>query len=421
MNNKFLINRRKFLKGLGAASILPFIRPAIAAESPKRIIFFYTPDGATNGLWHPNRSSDTNFTLPAMTAPFEAIRDQCVFLTGLKMYGGGGTHEGGAAKVLTGFGSENAQRRVSLDYYLGQYFKMETAFPYLNLGVRGNEWSKPMLTYSPGGIEILSEDNPIAAFDRVFGNMTSPTPGGDLARQLSIIDFVLDEVNQISQRLGTLEQRKIDMHLSSLRDIERRLRDSAGGNCNVDDFNQGGFNPDHGAYKDVANFATVLQLQMDLAVKAFSCDMTRVITIKIGHPVSGEIIIPESGTQRDNHNASHDSDGGNSDSFIKLKSWYNKQLVSLIDTLKNTPEGNGNLMDNTLIFSISEISHNHSHNNMPFVLIGGSNTGLVGGRALSYSNESHSKLLVSIAQLMGLSIDSFGDTSNGSGSLRGLI
>ena len=111
--------RRSFMKMLGAAGVAsPFAlslgRNAVAAPGDVKVLFVYSPDGVISDLWHP-QGGETDFVLPAMSEPLEAVRDDLVFIRGLTMYGGEGTHEGGVAKLLTG------NNDVSLDIFLGDH------------------------------------------------------------------------------------------------------------------------------------------------------------------------------------------------------------------------------------------------------------------------------------------------------------
>ena len=159
-------------------------------------------------------------------------------------------------------------------------------------------------------------------------------------------------------------------------------------------------------------------LQMDIAVHALACDLTRVVTLTWGHAVN-EAIISESGSGQTCHQASHS--GG--EDFIKIKAWYTAQLAKLIQQLASVPEGNGTLLDNTVIFVGSDLANGgwHNHADMPFIIAGGHNAGISGGRSLRFNGTAHNKILVSIAQFMGLPINRFGTQDSNPGPLPGLI
>jgi hypothetical protein len=161
--------------------------------------------------------------------------------------------------------------------------------------------------------------------------------------------------------------------------------------------------------------------------------MTRVASLMWSHPVSPTRILA-SGATLGNHDASHygNPDSATAAAFIQIKRWFMDRFVYLIQKLQATPDpsGSGTLLDNTVVFLCSELgdSNNHDHRNMPFLLAGRAAGQLTTGRLVDYSgsatggaNQPHSKLLVSIARLMGVPIDQFGYTGLGTGGLPDLL
>jgi hypothetical protein len=146
--------------------------------------------------------------------------------------------------------------------------------------------------------------------------------------------------------------------------------------------------------------------------------MTRVVTLMWSNSVN-ENVISEAGTGKTCHGASHEAGAD----FVKIKAWYMDRFASLIEKLKATPEGNGTMLDNTLVFHGSCLANGswHNHDDMPFVIAGGAAGGMVGGRSLKFSGVPHNKLLVSIAQYMGVNINSFGTQDPSPGPLPGLL
>jgi len=421
MNNS--IERRRFLKLVTAAGLttatLPFARLAMAAGSsaPKRVIFFYTPDGCLPDDWHA-QGSGTNFTLPAMTKPLERVRQHCVFLSGLNMVGPGGTHEGGVIKFLTGTGGQG-NPGVSLDYYLGQAFKAESNRPHLNLNAVPIYTDKH-ITYDSNGIPVMPEMNPLAAFDSLFS--TSSQTGNGNQRKISVLDHSLAEVKALQARLGADEKNKLDTHLESLRELEQKLSSTVG-SCSSWNFNPTGFkvtkkelwqNPE---FMDAKQMGLIYDLHADVALHALACGLTRVVTLKWNNSVA-DVVMSEAGTSKTCHGASHEA----GQDFITIKAWYMERFARLIEKLAATPDGSGTLLDSTLVLHGSCLANGswHNHDNMPFVLAGGSASGIAGGRSLQFDKVPHNKLLVSIAQHMGLSINQFGNQDSSPGPLPGL-
>jgi hypothetical protein len=419
--------RRRFLQlagltGLSAAT-LPLMNPVFAASTPpKRVVFMYVPDGVTLSDWHA-QGTGTNFTLPPMTQPLESVKQHCLFLSGIDMVGSGGTHEGGVLKLLTGTSGQYHDRAVSLDHYLGQRFKSVTIKPHLNLNIIPKYHDKH-ITFDFNKTPMIPESNPLVAFNSLFGNNDNSESLKN-ARRLSVLDKMLDEVNRLRQKLGQTEQEKLDTHLDSIRELEKRLSADTDG-CPAWNFNPTGFtvtrtgiweNPE---YLDNTRMELISDLHMDVAIHALSCDLTRIVTLKWNNSVN-DLNIPESGSGMTCHGASHT--GGNE--FIKIKAWYMKRLAAFIKRLRDTPDGDsdGNLLDSTLVFVGSDLANSqwHNHTNMPFILAGGSAGGINTGRSLVYNNEAHNKILVSIARYMGAPINQFGTQDSNPGPLSGLL
>lgn len=417
--------RRNFLKWLGAAgfsaSTLPLARMAVAEDGfPMRAIFCFMPDGMVPDQWHA-QGSGTNFTLPAMTQPLERVRQHCVFINGVDMYGPGSTHEGGCAKLLTGGPGRSGDGLVSLDYYLGQQFKTAVIRPHLNLNIVPIYHDKH-ISFDLNGVPVTAEKNPLAAFESLFG-----ADAGDNfinQRRLSVLDTTLTELNAIRARLGSVEQTKLDTHLASLRELEQKLSSDDVGACPAWNFNPTGFEVtrtglwDNPEYLDASRMGVIGDLHRDVAVHALACDLTRVVTLKWNNSVNNNTM-SVAGTSKSCHQASHE--GG--DEFVRIKAWYTEQLAKLIEQLAAIPEGSGSLLDNTLIFVGSDLANGswHNHTSMPFILAGGSTGGIQGGRSLVYDGVPHNRILVSIARFMGVNINRFGTEDDTPGPLSGLV
>lgn len=416
--------RRTFLKlaaaGLGSVA-LPFARTVTAEEThPRRAIFVFFPDGMTPSDWHA-QGTGYDFTLPGMTQPLERVREHCLFLNGVHMYGPGSTHEGGVAKLLTGAAGRSSDGAVSLDYYLGQYFKNQTIRPLLNLGIVPVYRNKH-ISFDFNGTAVMPELNPLAAFESLFG--ADAQNNFQNQRRLSALDASLTELNALRSQLASTEQAKLEMHLDSLRELERKLNSDDAGGCPAWNFNPSNFevtrtklwqNPE---FLDSNQLDLIGNLHTDVAVHALSCDLTRVVTLKWNNSVN-DTVIQDAGTSKTCHQASHES----GIDFVRIKAWYNEKLAQLIEQLRSVPEGDGTLLDNTVIFVGSDLANGswHNHTNMPFILAGGGAAGWETGRSLHYNDAAHNKILVSIARFMGVDINQFGTQDATPGELPGLF
>ncbi|MFL1405159.1 DUF1552 domain-containing protein [Marinobacter sp. M1N3S26] len=427
-------NRRQFLKGLGGSALalplatMPWARVATAQGAiAKRAVFMYIPDGCIPERFHPT-GGEFDFQLNEMTSPLESVRQHCLFASGLNMYEGGHTHEGGVAKVLTGNHTE------SLDYFLAQRLGSATPFKSMNLGVAATfqNGEGNVFNFSSGNVPITPNDNPINAFDTMFGG--GGNGGGEpLAdrRKRSILDRVLADLNAMNSKLGQNEREKLEFHTQSLREVESRILDAGAeaGVCNTGGFNSDNFTVPEGwnGYPPKIHldehYQTIGRLQMDLITEAFSCDMTRVASLMWSHPVSP---LRVEGIDQGHHDTSHygNRDSDTADKFVQYKQYHMRQFRYLIENLASRTDTDGNsLLHNTVIFLCSELgdSNAHDHRNMPFILAGNAGGALQTGRYVDFAGDAHSKLLVSIANMLDVNIDSFGYTGHGTGGLPGLL
>lgn len=242
-----LTSRRQFFKGIGAATLssallrtsllgggLLWARSAVAQTVPKRVVFVYVPDGAIPEEWHA-RGSETDFTLPAMSEPLTAVKDQCIFLNGIEMNNAG---HGRTSKAIAG------DRNTSLDLFLGKTLGAVTPFSSLQIGVISNGHGS--LSRLNGG-EPPYEDNPFNVFNRLFGAGNASVEDISTRRRRSVLDTSLQALNQFRSRLGNFEKARLDEHASAIERIEARLTSApsgSGGVCTNPVFNSDGFNGD---------------------------------------------------------------------------------------------------------------------------------------------------------------------------------
>ena len=429
------VSRRAFVRGVGSAlSLAPFLSvlqsSRAGAAAQKRVIFVYVPDGCIPAQWHPS-GSETAFTLPEMSAPLEPIKQHLIFVDGLTMYSGGATHEGGAAKVLTGVGAQ------SLDIFLGDKIGGASPFRSLQLGV-GSTFQNGAgnVSYVGSGQPVNPDDDPINAFGRIFGSVGGGADADlEKRKKKSVLDATLADLTALQTKLGNTEKQKLEVHLGSLREVEARLTGAmASASCGAPTFDRRGFSVSATdyypkTYHKEEYFKTVGLMQMDLLVLALSCGATNVASLQWSHAVSPTHLL-ETGITTGNHDASHygEPSSQNAKDFVTLKRWFMTQFVYLIDKLAKTPDDGGSLLDNTVVMLFSELgdSNLHDHDNVPFVLAGRAGGALKTGRYLNYrgknkgKNEPHTKLLVSVANAVGANIDSFGYTGEGTGGLSGL-
>ncbi|MEJ2620142.1 MAG: DUF1552 domain-containing protein [Candidatus Thiodiazotropha sp.] len=428
MNNRShieMLSRRRFLKKLGGAGLtgamfklsllggnLLWARSVFAAEAPKRIIFYYTPGGAIPDQWIPS-GSETNFTLPAMSSPLESVKQHCVFFNGVNMNNAG---HGLTSKALAGDATH------SLDIYMAQTLGQASPFSQLQLGVYSNgfgsmsrnNWSEP--TY---------EDNPLNAFQRLFGGETSvgteteDTSGSSGAR--SVLDANLEVLKQMRNELGSFERARLDEHSEAIQRIEARLDNNSGsdsgGECNSPTFNTGNFS---GAVDNPANFDTVADLQSDIVALALQCDLTRVVSFMLGNHQC-DYIVPEAGVDTNYHQSIH---GRPAEDYIQYRTYFTTKLQYLIQRLADTQDMDGNsVLDNTILLHVSDMgdARGHTGENAPFMLAGGGGGTLTTGRSLNLGGVDYKDILDTVAQAPGVDVSASGYSGYGSGPVSGIF
>jgi hypothetical protein len=425
MNNKSqidMISRRRFLKKLGGVGLtgamfklsllsgnLLWARSVFAADAPKRVIFFYTPGGAIPDQWMPS-GTETDFTLPAMSSPLDSVKQHCVFLNGVNMDNAG---HGLTSKVLAG-GATN-----SLDIYMAQTLGQATPFSQLQLGVLSNghgsmsrsNWSEPTF-----------EDNPLNAFQRLFGEGSLIKEDIEVSRTRSVLDANLEVLEQMRGQLGSFEKGRLDEHSDAIRRIEARLNSSSdtgsgGGVCSSPTFNTGGFS---GATDDPANFDTLAELQSDIVTLALKCDLTRVVSFMLGNHQC-DYIVPESGVDTNYHQSIH---GRPAEDYIQYRNYFASKLQYLIQRLADTEDMDGNsLLDNTILLHVSDMADARAHTgeNAPFMLAGGGGGSLSTGRSLTLSGVDYKSILDTVAQAAGVDISASGYPGYGDGPISGIF
>ncbi len=456
------MNRRRLLRGLGASAIAASLAQvfamhkgrAAAMVAPAKVVFFYTPCGLIPDLWHPAQTG-TNFELPTLSKPLEAVKSDCIFMDGVAMLPLS-DHGGGSQQLLAG----DDKDRQTLDLQLGQRLSQTTPFASLQLGVQTNiskGSTHPHISRHKLGDEVRCEDNPLVAFDRVFkdfsapGNSTTPAAGATaeraqlLRRRKSVLDGTVADLKSLQVGLPGSERGKIDGYLSSLAALERALLEGSSSTSPVvasscrdfESFNQAPnflvpavTDPSRATYNMAENKQTVADLQMELARLALACGRTRVVTLMFEHTNAKHPIVALNG-KYGVHDASHFGKSGDEkwNEWNADKVWYAERFKQFIQMLKDTPDVTGSLLDNTIVLHCSELGGpGHTTQRVPFVFAGGSALGFKLGQAINFTGTvpeftngnahykvrylAHSTLLTAITQKLELPLPS-GETRFG--------
>ena len=444
------MRRRDLIKASGAALLAwPFVRMLerranahVTPTNARRLIIFYYPDGvpgaSSNGepsAWHPT-GSETQFQLPDVLASLAPYRDRCVFFRGLSMGATDvGSHPGGAKKLLTAVDGGNG---ISIDRRLAATVGASDPFTSLVLGAMANQngaSGDKHISYISPGVTVAPDDDPQDAFDRVFGG-TGTTGGGSddprKARRLSVLDRAKAELTSLRGKLGDVERTKLELHLESIREVEQRIAGTGtgGASCQNPSIDATGL---AGALYQPEKFPQILRAQTDLMVQAMACGLTRVGVLQASAHTSELIMSRFMATpmydpgfdmrshQASHYGAAHDLAHREYLAFKQQCTWWIEQLAYLLGALAARPEGEGTMLDYSLVLCCTEVcdGNTHGHDDMPFILAGGGGDKIRSGRLLQLGYRRHADLLIAIANAMGDSITSFGDASNG--PLPGLL
>jgi hypothetical protein len=267
------------------------------------------------------------------------------------------------------------------------------------------------------------ELNPQVVFERLFGSGSTPEQrAARLAQSRSILDSVRGELAGLKTSLGASDRRTIDQYANEIREIERRLQIAATASTNVPEMALPTGIPEQ--------FDDHIKLHYDLLALAFQGDITRVATLLGGRDLTGRVftypkseLFPDGGTSPSWHGASHHGDvAAEIKEFADLNRYHVSTLAYFVDKLKSTPEGDGNLLDHSLILYGTNMgnSNQHQHYDVAHFLVGGAGGKLKGGRHLAYERKTVTtgNLLLSILDMYGINQEKQGDSS---GRLEGLV
>ena len=439
------LSRRTFLRGAGVALGLPFLEamtPAFAQSAtanPVRLAWFYLPNGIDMRHWTPENDGPLAGmgALPEILAPLGSIRDDVMVLSNLTAHWGrplqvgAGDHGRALAAYMTGFEVQreltNLEVGVSADQIAAQAIGNRTRLPSLEVGLEesrmaGNcdngyscayvynvSWKTPSQPLPP-----ISD--PRLLFERLFGSGVAEPPEARarrLAMRQSILDRVIDDTERLVSTLGGTDRRKLDEYLTSIREIERQVQRAATDGITIEPGIQKPFGIP-------VEFRDYFRLMTDMMLVAFKADITRVATMMVGREGStrsyAEIGVPDG-----HHPLTHHM--GNMsmlDRVRKINVLHATLFAEFLRKLKDTPEGDSNLLDQSLIVYGAGIADGnvHTHDQLPTVLAGRGGGSVRPGRHITYQRETPvTNLFTSMIERVGVPPEYLGDST---GPLHGL-
>lgn len=436
------LSRRTMLRGLGAAVGLPFLdamTPAFAtskANAPVRMAFVYVPNGIDMRHWNPGYDGPLA-TLPRILQPLESFKSDITLLSNLThnngraLLDGAGDHGRCCAAYLTGIqprkSAVDIKSGISCDQIVANHIGHQTRYPSLEVGLEdsrqaGDCDSGYSCAYT-NNLAWRSETQPLppvldprAMFERLFGSGPNLPPDQRARRarlQKSILDYVSEDTRRLQTGLGPTDRRKLDEYLGSIRAIEKQIEKAEHDNAQIDP----GMEKPYGV---PADFAEHFKLMTDMITVAFQADLTRVVTFLVTREGSSrayrEIGIP------DGHHplTHHMNNPAMMEKVAQINTYHTRQFAAWLEKLKAAGEGDGSLLDNSMIVYGAGLSdgNRHLHDDLPTLIAGRGGNTIQPGRRLVFRRETPmANLFLSMMDRMGVPAEHFGDAT---GRLDGL-
>lgn len=420
--------RRRFLQNLGlSAAVSPFLSNlnGFAATSrqdrrKQRLVVMFSPNGTVPWEFWPDEEGP-EFTLKRILQPLADFQDRTLVLKGLcdKVRGDGDNHMRGMGCLLTGIelypgniqgGSHTPAgwaSGISIDQEIARYLQSSpstrTRFGSLEFGVmvpdRADTWTR--MSYTGGNSPVTPIDDPYQMFRKLYGQVEDREMLG------SVLDDVQSDLKKISAVVSGEDRGLLEQHTTFVREMEDRLKA-----MKQTDLNHEVPVLESGIREENDNIPTITRMQMELLVNSFVNDFSRVATFQITNSV-GQPKMRWLGIEEGHHELSHEPDSNKEaqEKLTKINTWYCEQLAWLVRRLAETPEpnGEGSLLDNTLIVWGNELGQGNSHtlNNIPIVMVG-NGLDFNMGRSIKFPNISHNRMLMSLAHGFGHHIETFG-------------
>jgi Protein of unknown function (DUF1552) len=444
------LSRRTVLRGLGTAIALPWLEAMAPGAGPvtpsgalppraRRMAFLYVPNGVHMTDWRPKQEG-AGFMLSPTLEPLQPFRDELLVLTGLAQHNsealgdGGGDHARALSCFLTGVhplktDGANIHVGTSVDQVAASRLGSQTRLPSLELGLErggqsGNCDSGYSCAYSSNiswrspTTPMAKEINPRSVFDRLFAGRGKTGSAADRQKRelykKSILDFALEDAQQLRGRVGLSDRRKLDEYLTSLREIEQRISRAERSTGAL----PGGATRPAGIPKDFAEHA---HLMFDLIALAFQTDTTRICTFMFANEGSSRPY-PMIGVPEGHHDLSHHgNDPKKQAKLAKINRFHIELFAYLLGKLRGIREGDQSLLDASLIVYGSGISDGnaHNHDDLPVLLAGKGGGTIKPGRHVKYSPQPLNNLYLSLLDRMDAPTDRLGDSTGRLAKLDG--
>ena len=430
---KKTVPRRTFLRGFGATLALPLLDgmvPAFASTLDQganpniRMSFVYVPNGIMMNNWNPAQQG-AGYEMTPILEPLASFRDRFSILSGLN---GGpsqiGGHPRASAMWLTGVDPKKSaydlRAGISADQIAARELGKATQLESMELGVENaaelvGEASGYSAAYTntiswrTPSIPLPMEHKPRAVFERLFGDGASTSPEDRSTRireDRSILDFVNLEVKRLAQNLGPRDRTKLTEYVDSIRDLERRIQ--------LAEQQSSREIPEIERPTGIPPYEEHVKLMFDLQVLAYQTDMTRVITFMMAREKS-DLVYTQLGQTEPHHAISHNR-GSQEKMALKqqIDTYHAKLFAYFLDKMQSTSDGDGSLLDHSIILYGSGLSDGdlHTQRDLPIVVAGGGAGKIRGGRYIRYPEGTPlTNLLLSLLDVAGVHAEQLGGST----------
>jgi hypothetical protein len=428
------LSRRTFLKSTGATLALPFLEsmiPAMTAQaatnSGTRIAFVYVPHGAIMDRWTP-KTEGADFEFTPILKPLEPLRPYVNVVSGLghKAADSTAVHSLSPTTWLSGVRPKptqgpDAYAGITADQIAGQAIGQDTVLPSMELATEDHSgligecdrdygciymntlsWRTPT---TPMPMEI----NPRKVFERMFGQ------GSNAAERLtrkqqdrSILDGFMQQASSLQKKLGARDKATVNDYLESVREIERRIQKTGVEQTSAD------ISVPPAPAGIPYSYEDHVKLMYDLLVLAYQANITRVVTFMVAREISNRTY-PQVGVPDGHHAISHHQNRAEKmDKNVKIQTYHIGLFSQFIEKMRTTKDGDGSLLDHSVILYGSNMSNSNAHNHFPLpnLVVGNASGRLQGNRHLRYPDHTPmTNLLLSVLDKGGVNIETLGDST----------
>jgi Protein of unknown function (DUF1552) len=411
------LNRRTFFKGLGSAALaypllnglLQKVGQAQEGETSLRLFMMFTGNGQLPEHWLPT-GSGTDMTLSPVLQALEPLKAKLLLARGMRGESG---HAGGMSGALTGKPSLNgdgiATGGPSIDQFFASQWRGSTPLSSLELGVFPDNGPEDQTFYSASGLPVPVIGSPLGAFSKLTGlaNLDPSEAAQVRAQKQSVLDIVSADITGLQSRLGQSSRTLLDQHLTLLREQEQLLlMPPPAVTC---DFST--------HVTDSPDIDKMWAAQHQVALTALRCGITRVVALRAGGWGGIESGHYEAiGVTDGHHNVAHGGGSQPAADLLKINQFHCQQLSTLAQGLEAIPEGDGTMLDHTVVVWVNEFGlgglNDHSRDDVHVTLIGGSKAGLKNGTFFEMSGVDDQNFLVTLAEIAKPGVGSFGTRGN---------